>query len=195
MMNTQLRESISAQISEMIGLHIQEMDRYISLQDASQLEAPAVLNRFCRLADICDQPPAYASQEDYLEAQSCLEEIEGFIRAMNQDIDEAFGTTEIGEFVSHCTRWRKSAADQFRFTLDDVWDIIAPVVPDHMEELSQGMYEAQWWFPVPKMDIEILIRSEGVVITEPPFEPAHLPGGLSVRFSVTDVHLPKEVTS
>ena len=179
----------------MIDLHIRELDRYVPLGESPRLEAPAVLDWFCRLADICDQPPAHACHEDYHEARSCLEEIEGFISAMNQDVDEAFGDTELGELLSRCTRWCGAAADQFHYTLDDVWDIIAPVVPDHMEELSQGVYEAQWWFPVPKMDIEILIRSEGIVVTEPPFEPAHLPGGLAVRFSVTDIHLPKEFAS
>lgn len=71
-----------------------------------------------------------------------------------------------------------------RFSVDLVWDRIAPVIPDHLEALDGGIFEAQWWQPVPIMDLEILERTDGVILAGPPFEPVHLPGGLSVRFFI-----------
>ena len=61
-------------------------------------------------------------------------------------------------------------------TLGNVWNFILPVIPDTLHELDEGIYEARWWKPVPIMDIEILKRTDGIILEGVPFEPEDLRG-------------------
>lgn len=65
---------------------------------------------------------------------------------------------------------------------DAVWEQILPAIPDRINDLGDGIYEALWWRPYPVMDIEILKRDECVDLLGPAFEPEQLPGGLGVQF-------------
>jgi hypothetical protein len=69
-----------------------------------------------------------------------------------------------------------------RLPIAVVWDRIAPAVPDSLIELRGGIYEARWWTPVPRMDVETLLATEGIVIIGRPYEPDDLPMGCAVRF-------------
>lgn len=66
----------------------------------------------------------------------------------------------------------------------EVWDHIAPVVPDSLEDLGNRQYLAKWWKPVPLQDVEALLRMPGIKIHGEPYEPKSLPEGLVVRFSI-----------
>ena len=68
---------------------------------------------------------------------------------------------------------------------DSVWDLISPAVPDCLEHLGGGVYQASWWKPVPVMDVEILKRQGDIEVICEPFEPKNLPGGVAVRFWLT----------
>ncbi len=68
---------------------------------------------------------------------------------------------------------------------DLIWDLIAPAVPDRLNDLGGGVYEALWWKPVPVMDVEIMRRDECVELLGAPFEPAQLPGGVGLHFRVS----------
>ncbi len=67
-------------------------------------------------------------------------------------------------------------------SLASVWAFIHPAVPDTLREVDKGLYEARWWKPVPKMDIEIMKRTDGVILEGSPFEPDNLYGGLAIQF-------------
>ncbi len=69
--------------------------------------------------------------------------------------------------------------------ISSVWDFILPAIPDTLCELEGGIYEARWWKPVPIMDVEILKRTDGVVIDGVPFEPDTLYDGIAVRFRLS----------
>lgn len=71
-----------------------------------------------------------------------------------------------------------------RSSLNEVWKLIEPVVPDVLVELQAGVYEARWWKPVPWKDVEMLLHTEVVIVVVEPYEPAELPNGCAVRFSV-----------
>jgi hypothetical protein len=73
--------------------------------------------------------------------------------------------------------------DVLRLPLSAVWERIAPAVPDVLTELHEGVYEARWWKPVPKMDVEILLGVEAIIIIGRPYEPSDLPMGYAVRFA------------
>lgn len=69
-------------------------------------------------------------------------------------------------------------------SLNKVWALIDPVEPDCLEDLGNGIIEASWWKPVPLMDIEILSRTENIIVQGNPYEPRALPNGLAVRFMI-----------
>ncbi len=69
---------------------------------------------------------------------------------------------------------------------NEVWEHIAPIVPDSLEDLGGGCYVAKWWAPVPLHDVERFLNLKGIQICGEPYEPRSLPNGLAVRFSVAD---------
>lgn len=66
----------------------------------------------------------------------------------------------------------------------EVWEQIAPAIPDVLKAVHGGVYEAKWWHPVPQADVETLLHLEGIAIIGQPYEPADLPMGCAVRFSI-----------
>jgi hypothetical protein len=74
-------------------------------------------------------------------------------------------------------------------SIDTVWKLIMPAIPDTLEYVGNGEYLAKWWKPVPVRDVEWLQRSEAVNLHGNPFEPKHLPGGLAVCFSINSEHV------
>jgi hypothetical protein len=68
--------------------------------------------------------------------------------------------------------------------IEAVWALIAPAVPDVLHEIRTGVYEAVWWTPIPHMDIEMLLHTDGIVIIGHAFEPVGLPKGRAVWFSI-----------
>jgi hypothetical protein len=68
---------------------------------------------------------------------------------------------------------------------DEVWDWIAPVEPDCLEDLGNGVFEAQWAAPVPGGDIEALRQMEGVHVLGDAFEPRCLANGRALRFAIS----------
>jgi len=80
-----------------------------------------------------------------------------------------------------------------------IWDLIAPAVPDSLEDLGKGQYLAKWWTPVPMDDVERLLRNKRIKLHLEPFEPRDLPQGLAVLFSVADsetaAHLAEHVST
>jgi hypothetical protein len=72
----------------------------------------------------------------------------------------------------------------FHSSRDEAWERIAPAVPDVLSELRFGVYEAIWWQPVPWHEVDLLLKTEGIVIVLGPYEPPALPNGCAVQFSV-----------
>ena len=71
----------------------------------------------------------------------------------------------------------------------DVLEFIDPVDPDSLHSFGGGTWLACWIPGVGEMEIEILRRTPGVVITSDAHEPTHLGDGtlkgwLAVRFIV-----------
>lgn len=95
-----------------------------------------------------------------------------------------FTQTQIGTNRQPTQPQRDYLHGQCQITEDDVWTLIDPVKPDHLDSLGNGIYEARWWKPVPIMDVELLGYTEGVIIQDRPYEPDTLPGGIAVRFLI-----------
>jgi hypothetical protein len=181
-----IRSSLFEEIRDIVVTHLEELAKYIpgvkSLEDRTPEQILLCLER---LSEICSYQSEDIQYERYLEVCDCQNTVQNFLKTMNQTLDGDFKETSIGQILTRATVWEQRAAKQFRLTKDEVWDFIAPVKPDHLEDLGNGQYEARWWKPVPVMDIEILMRTEGVLFQSEPFEPHNLAGGLAVRFSIS----------
>lgn len=182
-----IRTALQDEIRDVIYKHLDELGEYVpAARDTMAVHSEQVVACVERLVEICEHnAPESASIELYGEVCSYRHRLEGFLRSMNQCTDSRFERTAIGKIWATSQQWCQKARTQFDPDVDEVWDFIAPAMPDHLHYLGDGQYEARWWKPVPTMDIEILKYTEGVVIIGEPFEPSTLPGGLALRFSIS----------
>ncbi len=185
-MDKQLTQTISLEVNELIYDHMRELHGYLNFPILQDIQTPEpIISLFGKLAEICNETADNVSTDRYLEAQRCLSEIRTFLGVFNQQIDSTFEGTKVGQLLVAGTQWCDQVEKSHPYSMDDVWDIIAPAIPDHIVQLSYNTFEAQWWSPIPMMDIEILQRTEGITILTAPMEPKHLPGGLSVQFTLS----------
>lgn len=180
-----LRNILHQELKELIARHLSDIGQYICAANELTDQVPeGLLNSLEQLADICECPVCYASCEMFQEALECREDIQMFLKYMNQDITPYFEQTHIGQLWMQAQGWLAEAYPRFSLPLSEIWKLIAPVMPDRLDDLGGGRFEARWWSPVPMMDLELLKYTEYVIVDGQPFEPASLPGGLAVRFCV-----------
>lgn len=183
-----LSTTLSSEVHQIIRDHIDRLSHYTNLTETGESEETReVIYCFERLAQICDCPPdtyAYTSYEEAIQRLSIVEE---FLRLTKQQKDSAFYKTYLGHIYAQANRWCSTMGREFGSSVDQVWELIAPVMPDCLSEIQSCVYEAKWWKPVPLMDIEILKRTEGVIVYGDSYETYDLPNGLAVRFSVKSV--------
>ncbi len=177
--------SLHQEINYIIANHLADLGNYVPLRNDVDAVPETILACVELLADLCQYSPRTVSYEIYSEACHCHDTLRTFLQTMNQPIDARFQDTNVGQVFLQARTWRKIAEQNFRVTLDEAWDLLSPAIPDHLEDLGNGQFEARWWKAVPVMDIEIIKYTEGVEIHGKPFEPKGLAGGLGLRFSFT----------
>ena len=183
-MKNSLHYSLTVELRDIVHQHLDEVRACLMVGNDDEPHVPeAILAHLKRLADSCRAGRGMASPDLYHEVLESKAAVETFLKLMNQDLDVAFYQTEVGRLLAQTDAWCQ-AAGAVQLSVYEVWDYIAPVKPDHLAEIDSGLFEAQWWQPVPWMDIEILRRTEGVVIQHEQRDPSHLPGGVLVRFSI-----------
>lgn len=177
---------ISDELRDVMNKHLEELKAYMNVSGFEDSTPPEeILMSLERLSTICEYPTRRVPFQLYEEASDCQARIEDFLSLMHTDYGMIPQDSETGRILARARDWFGAiAAHQQHVTLDEVWDFIAPVRPDRLDELGNGVYEAKWWKPVPMMDVEILQHTEGVAIQGEPSEPVQLPGGIAVRFSV-----------
>ena len=181
-----VRTNLHEEIQEVILKHLEELSEYLpDLPTSANVAVERVIACAQRLSEICQHDPDAASSELSCEACSCRHSLENFLKSMNQALDCYFEESSLGQIWKNSQSWCQRAADQFRLTVEEVWDFISPATPDFLTDLGNGQYEARWWKPAPSMDIEILKYTDGVVINGQPYEPPNLSGGLAIRFSIS----------
>ena len=183
---TLLRSILSQEIKKIVIKHLNELSRYIPAPTHLDDSAPAhIVICLERLSEICQCSPNETSYEIYVEACACHDQLEVFLDSMSHVRDRAFEETNIGQIWLRECLWLQIAAEQFQPVKSEVWNLMAPVVPDRLLNLGNGQYEARWWKPVPMMDVEILKGTAGILVHGDPFEPSNLAGGLACRFSIS----------
>jgi hypothetical protein len=177
---------MSLEVKDVMDRHLKELKQYIPVQEPPLGESPEeILSLLERLSVICESSVHNVSCQLYEEALSCQLKIVEFLKVMNHSADVSFEDSEMGQILAHTSQWIEAVKSRTsRASLDEAWNFIAPVKPDRLEDLGNGLFEAKWWKPVPMMDVEILQRTSGLMIHGQPFEPKQLPGGISVRFSL-----------
>jgi len=179
-MDTELR----SEIFEIVRHHLGEVSRYTLSETGQNHELQSLVLSLERLAEICSATPQISNSSVYEEAIQCLSTVEAFLTFTHQQKDAVFYETYIGGICAQADQWCRTMLKQTVSSIDRVWQLIYPVSPDCLSEVQPSMYEAKWWRPVPLMDIEILKRTEGIIIYEEASEPFDLPKGLAIRFSV-----------
>lgn len=156
--------------------------------DTITLDVPEdVLSGIAFLAETCTAPPAAPDiGNTYYEVRACLDRLKGFLALIHYNKYDAQTDHSVSRIVAQAQDWCQAAARAV-ISLDGVWRMIDPVKPDSLARTDAEMFEAVWWQPVPWMDIEILRRTEGVIIHDEVINPDTLPGGVAVRFAVVPV--------
>ncbi len=180
-----LRTALRSEVQKIIHNHINCLSAYAVLVETEAAdETNEIIQQLESLAQICGYSPESCTLATYEEAIQSLVTLDEFLRVTNQQKDSAFYRTSIGQIYTQAERWCSAAGQQFNASVDKVWELIDPVVPDCLSEIQCCLYEAKWWKPVPLMDIEILKRTVGVTVYGDIYELGDLPKGIAVRFSI-----------
>jgi hypothetical protein len=178
------------QIGHIVAKHLGEVSHYVPLAVPVEPQVPAfILMCLSRLDVLCSAPPATAPSGTYTEVCRAIDTVTGFLRHMNQSLDESFWSTPIAEIVLRASQWcERAGCRHTALSRSAIWKLLAPAQPDHLTDLGDGVFEARWWTPVPMMDLEILQRTAGIQVMGEAFEPPELPCGLALRFSVMSIN-------
>lgn len=186
-MATLRQTTLHHQITGIVTHHVDALKQYLSVEISQPLKiSDDIFSIADQLTALCAQPPQNADRELYKQVVSQLEALETFLGRMNQALNASFIQTPVGRVWWSALQWYKKAAEHQRglLSIEDVWDILEPAVPDVLEAAEGQRYIAKWWKPVPPMDIEIMMRTDEILIHGQPFEPQDLPNGLAICFSV-----------
>jgi hypothetical protein len=184
-MDAPLNTTITHQVVSIISAHIADLQDYVPLTEVEIPHPQTILEQIDWLVKTTASPPEMSTAATCEEMFYMLAQLEAFLSEMNQHIDEAFIETPLGQIWLRAQQWYEFAAQSsIRAPIKEVWGRLKPAVPDCLNELDDGSYIAKWWKPVPMMDVEIIIRTESLVVHGDPYEPDDLPGGIAVHFSV-----------
>ncbi len=182
------RTSVARELQDSVAQHVERLFELNIVAGSFTLSVPeGVLAGVETLAALCAAPPTEPLiGEKYGVVCACLDEIKQFLQVINYNEDNLPAGRQVDQILAQAQAWRQAAAARLAETsLNSVWDLIDPVRPDCLNRADSGLFEALWWQPVPWMDIEILRRTEGVLIQDEVVNPDQLPGGVAVRFVVT----------
>jgi hypothetical protein len=187
MIPSSLQTTLRQQIIAIVRDHAATIEAYVVPSPRQEELVAALCVSLCRLAEIAKTAPENALREQFAQAVRDLEQVQAFLQLMDHESCVDFQNSSIQKMVSEAQIWcQKFQRSRTMINRNDVWDRLTPCTPDYLEELAMGVFEAVWASPIPVMDIEILKRTEGVMLLGEQYEPKILPGGVAVRFSVVD---------
>lgn len=176
---------MAEQVESIIHRHVIALDPYLQHAEAGSSALKRLIACLDRLTALCSGNATFAADELIHQVGSDLEQLNRFLRLTNQDVDEAFETTRLGAVWKQATVWYSQAQRRRRrISRDEAWNVISPAIPDTLEEVGVNTFEAKWAAPVPVMDLEVLRRTQSVTLCGSPFEPAGMPAGVAIRFTV-----------
>lgn len=181
------RTAVARELQDSIAQHIERLFELNIVTGSFTLSVPEdVLTGIETLSALCAAPPTGPLiGEKYGVVCACMDEVKHFLRVINYNEDNQSADRQVDRILAQAQAWRQATAAHLAETgLNSVWDLLDPVKPDSLSQADTEVFEAVWWQPVPWMDIEILRRTEGVIIQDEVINPDKLPGGVAIRFAV-----------
>ncbi len=176
---------MAEQVESILQQHVVALDPYVRQTEAGSAALTRLIGCLDRLSACCSSHAAVASDDLLRQVGSDLDQLNRFFRLTNLVVDEAFETTRLGVIWKQSTVWYSQAQRRRRhISRDEAWNAISPAIPDALEEVGLNTFEAKWAAPVPVMDLEVLRRTHGVTMCGSPFEPAGMPAGVAIRFTI-----------
>ncbi len=184
-MQRSLSRIISYELAAIVHRHLEAMSQYVPIA-CQNTDPPAdILTCLERLLEICQLPSTELCPDVLEEAYACQARVGDFLRLMNHQPDSTFEQSEIGRILQRSRALCQSTGGPSSdLSVAQVWDLLSPVKPDHLEVLGNGVYEARWWNPIPWMDVYMLRRTQGVLIRDEKHNTKELPEGLCIQFSL-----------
>lgn len=186
-MNTSsLHTKLGQEFKDLVQDHFTLLNDYLVCGEPSDVNVqPDFVANIEALTYLCCEPIQPCSEIHYKDVLRIVQRLECFLKLVNRPPESLmFQQSELGQVWCGAREWLRCAAACLRPSLDDVWDCIAPVKPDELVAVQPGLYEARWWEPMPRMDIEILRRTEAVILQGDLFEMPGMAGVRAVRFSL-----------
>lgn len=181
-MNGLYAHQLSQQIVSITQQHLNDLQL-----DTNSLQQQVLLSAQ-QLVTLCNHMPENTTLQVYHEVYLKKALIEHFLKLMNQESDSNFTQSDLGRVLASADIWFRHASRYYQPNIDDIWSLISPVMPDSMYNINNGIYEAKWWPPVPQMDIEILRRTERIIVLSE--NQTGQPTGIyTVRFSVIPLEI------
>ena len=184
-MNTIQRTTITSEINNLLQRHLDELSQFgIQTTLGFQEELEGITDKVTNLVKLTQLKPAHVATEEMHKANTLIHYIDSFIRAINARHIFTDPTSEIGQIYHHIRAWYNAALQHHGLPVESIWKLIEPVQPDTLNVLGGNQFEAYWWNPIPRMDIEILKRTPGIEIIEGPYVPQSAAASIGVKFTV-----------
>lgn len=178
---------LNMELADIIAAHLAQLDGYLVNADHTIRVPDQLLHLLLRLNRLTSAPPDFSSPSEQHEVTDLLRDLETFLRQMNVVLDDSFEETVVGSLWTQAQKWCTAVPrSRVGAAISDVWAMLKPAVPDCLEATTNERYIAKWWKPVPVMDVEIILRTEGLRVCGEPYEPDDLPGGIAVCFSLAE---------
>lgn len=178
---------LNTELVDIIAAHLAQLDTYL-VQTDQQIRVPdSLLRLLLRLNRLMSVPPESSVRAEQDEVCDLMGELEAFLKQMNVAVDGRFEETFVGGLLAQAQAWCAAAPRSCApVSMSEIWTLLKPAVPDCLESMPEDRYIAKWWKPVPVMDVEIILRTEGIRIHGEPYEPGDLPDGIAVCFSLIE---------
>jgi hypothetical protein len=190
-MSNQFSQPLEIELKAVFQNHVSMIAQFSpSIDPANTTLCDTIQEDFYTLDYLCQTPVIYANQENYTKACQLLDRVRNFLRLVNSTpACPVYQYEALSDLWKRANAWCEQLHARYDATDDEIWDLIEPVVPDVLKRLRHNLYEAIWWKPVPQMDIEILQRTEHVIIEYSSLEYPGVPGLVTIRFSIDRSHL------
>jgi hypothetical protein len=185
-MSQELSYQLENEVKAILHHHLSRVAEFTTSVDPNAITLCDTLREdLAMLERICWIPSCHVSRETYSAARQLLDRIRNLFQLINPSFNSTMTeNSELGNLWTRANDWCNRLDTAYDIQDEEVWDIIAPVVPDVLNRLRHNFYEAIWWKPIPCMDIEILRRTEYVVMEYCAPESMVRTGLMRVRFSI-----------
>jgi hypothetical protein len=185
-MNKSLCQQLEIELNTIIQQHMTTLAEFVTPIGSPDITICKTIQHDLSILDeLCQLPCATTDRDTYSIVRESLGRIRQLLQLLNLSPDSStFQSGELGKLWNRAYQWCERFSTSYELTCEEVWALIAPVVPDVLRQLGTNIYEAIWWKSAPRMDIEILQRTEYIQVEDAAFAVNNIPGRVVVRFTI-----------